>query len=63
MAGFCSDIEETDGRNRVKGLLKVMLCLVTVGREMILHWDWVLSVRPEMMEGDSGTWRKRHKQV
>lgn len=63
MAGCCSEIEQTDVRNRAKGLLKVMSSLVTVGGEKNIRRDSALSVRPEMREGDRETQRKRSKCV
>lgn len=48
----CSEIEPTNGRNRTKGLLKVMSSFVTVGGEKTIRWDSALSVRPEMRQGD-----------
>lgn len=59
MAGCCSEIEQTDVRNRAKGLLKVMSSFVTVGGEKNIRWDSALSVRPEMRDGDREAWRKR----
>lgn len=55
MAECCSDREQTDGRNRLKGLLKVMSSFVTVGGEKNILWDWALLIRPEMREEDRET--------
>lgn len=63
MAECCSDREQTDGRNRLKGLLKVMSSFVTVGGEKNIQWDWALLIRPEMREGDRETQRKGRKLV
>lgn len=51
-------MQQTDSRDRAKGLLKVMPSFVTAGEEKE-YPQGLSSDRPEMMKGDRETQRKR----